>query len=449
MTFTSHVNVGTNGSQASAMASKPNWPKLFGLREMGVYYGLVLLIAVLAIVSSYLGRANYLSVLNLTNIVYQSSLIAMMAVAMTVVLISGNFDLSVASVAAFAAVLLIGNADALGFWPAAALALVAAMAIGLLNGAIVQFVGINAFIVTLGTMTAVRGLILIYTDGRSLSVTDPGVLETMKAVEGGRVEAGWLILVAGVALLAVGAAGLLRSRSQGRPIMPTVVPGLGIARRNKGEAGGPGRLTRAPWSPSHHLRQHHDQEKARAGRQGSRLLELVRLRLGHEVGDGEVEHASCSDREQEALDTFREAAQQEPAQHGGDKERGADGRRPHQDAALGLVLSLVKDELANAQGLTDVVDGDSEPHDQGRTWRQRGAHTNGDALDDFLGARPAREDHRSAAAGFETLVGAVHLGLLIRLRSGRLPSVHVEVEKVDETEAQDEADDHPGDVDHL
>lgn len=226
MTFTSHVNVGTNGSQAPVAAPKPNWPKLFGLREMGVYYGLVLLIAVLAIVSSYLGRANYLSVLNLTNIVYQSSLIAMMAVAMTVVLISGNFDLSVASVAAFAAVLLIGNADALGFWPAAALALVAAMAIGLLNGAIVQFVGINAFIVTLGTMTAVRGLILIYTDGRSLSVTDPGVLETMKAVEGGRFEAGWLILVAGVALLAVGAAGLLRSRSQGRPIMPTQ---LGLA----------------------------------------------------------------------------------------------------------------------------------------------------------------------------------------------------------------------------
>ena len=50
----------------------------------------------------------------------------------------------------------------------------AAISIGVLNGAIVQFVGINAFIVTLGTMTAVRGLVLIYTDGRSLSATEPG-----------------------------------------------------------------------------------------------------------------------------------------------------------------------------------------------------------------------------------------------------------------------------------
>lgn len=38
-----------------------------------------------------------------------------MAVAMTVVLISGNFDLSVASVAALAAAILVGNADAIGF----------------------------------------------------------------------------------------------------------------------------------------------------------------------------------------------------------------------------------------------------------------------------------------------------------------------------------------------
>ncbi len=171
---------------------------------MGVYYALLLLIIVLTIITTYLGRANYLSVLNLSNVVYQSSLIAIMAVAMTVVLISGNFDLSVASVAALAAVLLIGNADTIGFWPAAALGDGVAMGIGLLNGVIVQFVGINAFIVTLGTMTAVRGLVLIYTDGRSLSASDPDVIATMKAFEGGRHDAFWLIVAAGVVLLALG-----------------------------------------------------------------------------------------------------------------------------------------------------------------------------------------------------------------------------------------------------
>ncbi|WP_292537578.1 hypothetical protein [Mesorhizobium sp.] len=108
-------------------SAKTNWQRLFGLQEMGVYYALLLLIVTLTIITTYLGQSNYLSVQNLSNVVYQSSLIAIMAVAMTVVLISGNFDLSVASVAALAAVMLIGNADAIGFWPAAALAVIVAM----------------------------------------------------------------------------------------------------------------------------------------------------------------------------------------------------------------------------------------------------------------------------------------------------------------------------------
>ena len=98
---------------------------------MGVYYALLLLIVALTVITTYLGQANYLSVQNLSNVVYQSSLTALMAVAMTVVLISGNFDLSVASVAALAAVMLVGNADAIGFWPAVALAIFVAMSVGL------------------------------------------------------------------------------------------------------------------------------------------------------------------------------------------------------------------------------------------------------------------------------------------------------------------------------
>ena len=184
--------------------AKVNWRKVFGLQEMGVYYALTLLIATLTVITTYVGQSNYLSVQNLSNVVYQTSLIGMMAVAMTVVLISGNFDLSVASVAAFSAVVLVANAAALGFWPAAALALGAAMLLGLLNGVIVQYVGINAFIVTLGTMTGVRGLILLYTDGRSVSVSVPEVTDVMKAFEGGRHDAFWVILVIGLAMLAYG-----------------------------------------------------------------------------------------------------------------------------------------------------------------------------------------------------------------------------------------------------
>lgn len=202
---------------------QPNWRKALGLQEMGVYYALVLLIATLAGVTAYIGQENYLSIQNLSNVIYQSSLIGMMAVAMTVVLISGNFDLSVASVAAFSAVVLVANAAALGFWPAAALAMAAAMLLGLLNGAIVVFVGINAFIVTLGTMTAVRGLILLYTDGRSVSVTVPEVTDVMKAFEGGRHEGFWFILIAGLAMLAYGAFLGYHGMKAGQKLRPAVL----------------------------------------------------------------------------------------------------------------------------------------------------------------------------------------------------------------------------------
>src|SRR3546814_19931795 len=79
-----------------------------------------------------------------------------------------------------------------------------AATIGLINGAIVQFVGINAFIVTLGTLTAVRGLVLILTDGRSLMFEQPQVLAQMLAFESTRVPLLWQLLALGAVLIAVG-----------------------------------------------------------------------------------------------------------------------------------------------------------------------------------------------------------------------------------------------------
>ena len=70
------------------MALTTNWRRLLGLNEMGVYYALLLLITALTILTTYFGQANYLRVQNLSNVIYQASLIAIMAVPMTVVLIS-------------------------------------------------------------------------------------------------------------------------------------------------------------------------------------------------------------------------------------------------------------------------------------------------------------------------------------------------------------------------
>ena len=182
-----------------------DWRRTFGLREAGVHYALLLLLGVLAALAASRGLPPYLSSQNLGNIAYQASLVGIMGVAMTVMLITGAFDLSVASVAALAAAVLIGLAGQVGFVPAAGAALCVAASIGLLNGAIVQFVGINAFIVTLGTLTAVRGLVLILTDGRSLMVEQPQVLAEMLAFESTRVPLFWPLLALAAGLIALGA----------------------------------------------------------------------------------------------------------------------------------------------------------------------------------------------------------------------------------------------------
>ena len=213
----------TDKSNAQMTAPKIDWRRVFSLKEMGVYYALLLLVLILSIATGYMGKSNYLSLQNVTNVFYQSSLIAMMAVAMTVVLISGNFDLSVASVAALAAAIMIGSADSLGFFPACALGMCAAIAVGLLNGSIVQYVGINAFIVTLGTLTAIRGLVLLYTDGRSLSVSDPNVISAMKTFETGRVDVSLLFLIIGIALMAYAIFQFMRKPKDGPWLTPTFI----------------------------------------------------------------------------------------------------------------------------------------------------------------------------------------------------------------------------------
>lgn len=181
------------------------WRRIFGLKEAGVYYALLILLSVLAAIASSRGLPPYLSGENLGNIAYQASLVGIMGVAMTVMLITGAFDLSVGSVAALSAAVLIGLASTIGAVPAAIAALCTGAAIGLLNGAIVQFIGINAFIVTLGTLTAVRGLVLILTGGRSLMVENPQVLAQLLVFESARVPVFWVGIAIALVVITIAA----------------------------------------------------------------------------------------------------------------------------------------------------------------------------------------------------------------------------------------------------
>lgn len=209
--------------------ARVDWRRSFGLREMGVYYALLLLVVSLALMTAYLGKANYLSVQNLSNVLYQTSLTAMMAAAMTVILVTGNFDLSVASVAALSGAVMVGTVETMGLVPSMGLAMGVAILCGLVNGTIVMALGINAFIVTLGTLTAIRGLVLIYTGGRSLQVNDLDTVMQLKAFEGKTFDVGWPMFLAGIAMLVVAVAHFMRCRRVLPLHIGLLVGGLALA----------------------------------------------------------------------------------------------------------------------------------------------------------------------------------------------------------------------------
>jgi D-xylose transport system permease protein len=138
-------------------------------QRAGVVYALLFLVVALMIATAVRHQPGYLSVINISNILGQSAPDAILAVFMTVVLISGNFDLSVASVAALSGALALKTIDSLGTVPAVAIALAVGVGVGMINAVLVQKVGVNAFIVTLGSMTAFRGVVLIALNGESVT----------------------------------------------------------------------------------------------------------------------------------------------------------------------------------------------------------------------------------------------------------------------------------------
>lgn len=196
----------------------------------GVVYALVLIVAVLTLLTAQLGRPSYLSPTNVINILDQSSLIAILAVFTTVVLISGNFDLSVASVAAFSAATVLSLVAPLGLPVAMAIALGAGLLCGAVNGLIVQLVGINAFIVTLGTMTAVRGLVLILTGGRTITAQDPDAQRSLIALQAGYWTVPHVLAILGALAAVAGIVLLVRgSRRAGAVVLVAGVVALALS----------------------------------------------------------------------------------------------------------------------------------------------------------------------------------------------------------------------------
>ena len=135
------------------------------------YIPVVLLIAVLAVFAGFV--PGFFATRNMVNILVQASSLAIVATGITLVLLTAGIDLSVGSLmflaAAVAGKLVLGG---MSLWVAIASVLLVGFAGGLLNALLVTRLGLPAFIATLGTLYAMRGLALYVTKTRAMNLPE-------------------------------------------------------------------------------------------------------------------------------------------------------------------------------------------------------------------------------------------------------------------------------------
>ena len=138
--------------------SRPSEPaRGFDFAHWWDRFGILIVLVTLTILMAAIAP-NFASVDNLLNIARSISINAILAAGLTFVILTGGIDLSVGSIMAVAGVAATMTAMAGTPAPLAILIGIAAgAAAGLFNGALTAYLGLAAFIITLGTMTFLRG----------------------------------------------------------------------------------------------------------------------------------------------------------------------------------------------------------------------------------------------------------------------------------------------------
>lgn len=159
------MSVSQNPDTSTAVAesnSVPFWRRALQQREVTIALTVLAIMVLLTLASD-----NFLTKANMLALILGLSFNAIVAVGMTVLLVSGGFDLSVGATLALAGAV---AGYAMVFWDvsvpvAIILALLASLVVGLANGLLVAKVRVNPLIATLGMMSVVRGVVLLLTAG--------------------------------------------------------------------------------------------------------------------------------------------------------------------------------------------------------------------------------------------------------------------------------------------
>ena len=152
-----------------------NEKKKFSFAELYNKVGIFFILLIFVIISTILSP-NFLSSRNVLNLLTQNTAVTIIACGITLLIITGNTDLSAGSMVAFTGCVVLGtfkNLTQVSGWADIPAAIVAILVTILLSMAIygaasliITFLRAPAFIVTLAINTAARGLALMYTDGK-------------------------------------------------------------------------------------------------------------------------------------------------------------------------------------------------------------------------------------------------------------------------------------------
>ncbi|MDB5959423.1 MAG: rbsC [Massilia sp.] len=140
-------------------------------RQNVIYLGFVVIFVIFSVV---LHEQGFLDPNNLLNIIRQTAMIAVMAVAMTFVLAAGEIDLSIGAVAGLTSVTTALAIDAAGPLVGVGAGLATGLAVGMCNGLLTTRVGIPSFLTTLAMLGIAKGVAMWASGTAAIPVLQPG-----------------------------------------------------------------------------------------------------------------------------------------------------------------------------------------------------------------------------------------------------------------------------------
>lgn len=132
----------------------------------------ILIAFIVFMIGFTIANERFLGLDNITGVIRSSAILGVMALGVTFVVISGNLDLSVGSMMSFSTIVVLDLHDKIG--PSLAIPAMFAMTLclGAFIGFLVGYLKLNSLIVTLGMLSAIHGLTLIYSGGKNMDIAD-------------------------------------------------------------------------------------------------------------------------------------------------------------------------------------------------------------------------------------------------------------------------------------